>query len=30
VKWGQEDITPGKPSSIIKLGINNEIEIIRK
>ncbi len=30
VKWGQEDITPGKPSSIIKLSINNEIEIIRK
>jgi L-threonylcarbamoyladenylate synthase len=30
VKWRQEDHTRGKPSSIIKLGIQGEIEIIRK
>jgi L-threonylcarbamoyladenylate synthase len=30
VKWRQDDITPGKPSSVIKLGLKGEVEIIRK
>jgi len=30
VSWRQDDPTPGQPSSIIKLGIHDEIEIIRK
>jgi L-threonylcarbamoyladenylate synthase len=30
VKWRQDDNTKGRPSSIIKLGTNGEIEIIRK
>jgi len=30
IKWRQEDLTRGKPSAIIKVGIKGEIEIIRK
>ena len=30
VKYRQEDSTPAQPSSIIKLGLGNVIEIIRK
>jgi L-threonylcarbamoyladenylate synthase len=30
VKWRQDDLTKGIPSAIIKLGIKDEIEIIRK
>jgi len=30
VKWRQEDRAKGKPSAIIRLGINGEIKIIRK
>ncbi|MBN1413507.1 MAG: threonylcarbamoyl-AMP synthase [Bacteroidales bacterium] len=30
VKWKQEDPIKGKPSAIIKLGLNGEVEIIRK
>jgi L-threonylcarbamoyladenylate synthase len=30
VQWRQDDTTPSKPSSIIKLGTGGEIEIIRK
>ncbi len=30
VKWRQDDLTKYTPSGIIKLGINGEIEIIRK
>ena len=30
VKWRQDDLTKYAPSGIIKLGINGEIEIIRK
>ena len=30
VGFRQDDYTPAKPSSIIKLGVGNEIEIIRK
>jgi L-threonylcarbamoyladenylate synthase len=30
VKWRQKDPNPGTPSSIIKVGIRGEIEIIRK
>lgn len=30
VKWRQEESTPSQPSSIIKLGLGGEIEIVRK
>ena len=30
INWRQDDPIPGRPSSIIKLGIHDEIEIIRK
>ena len=30
VKWRQDDYTKSNPSSIIKIGIKGEIEIIRK
>ncbi len=30
VRWRQDDLAGGKPSSIIKLGISGKIEIIRK
>lgn len=30
VNWKQDDSTPSQPSAIIKLGMNGEIEIIRK
>ncbi len=30
VNWRQDDSTPAQPSSIIKLGVGGEIEIIRK
>ncbi|HAF29312.1 MAG TPA: threonylcarbamoyl-AMP synthase [Bacteroidales bacterium] len=30
VQWRQDDYSPSQPSSILKLGINGEIEIIRK
>jgi L-threonylcarbamoyladenylate synthase len=30
VTWRQEDLSKAKPSSIVKIGLNGEIEIIRK
>lgn len=30
VKWKQEDIAEGQASSIIKIGLSNEVEIIRR
>lgn len=30
VKWRQDDLTKGRPSSIIKVGLNREVSIIRE
>jgi L-threonylcarbamoyladenylate synthase len=30
VKWRQEELSPGKPSSIIELGIGGEFKILRR
>jgi L-threonylcarbamoyladenylate synthase len=30
VQWRQDDLTRAQPSSIVKLGVNNEFDIIRK
>lgn len=30
VNWRQDDVQPANPSSIIKLGIHNEIKVLRK
>ncbi len=30
VNWRQEEVGEGRPSSVIRLGVNNEVEIIRE